>query len=97
MNNFGLRLATEYLRSSDPQELLCLMEGLLPTLIAALSPQERVQFLKAIIQNHLEALLEGVSVEERATLLEELLPALGAVFALPPETQQQLLSSRRTA
>lgn len=80
MNDLGLRFAAQYLRNSNPQELLRLMDALLPEMIAALSPQERVQFLKNVIQNHLETLLQGVGVEERATLLAELLPALSAVF-----------------
>lgn len=80
MNDLGLRLAAQYLRSSDPQELLRLMDALLPEMIASLSPPERVQFLKTVIQNHLEALLQGVGAEERAKLLAELLPALSAVF-----------------
>jgi len=82
VSDLKLRLATQYLQNADPQGLLQLTEALLPTLITALSPQERTQLLKALIQNHLGLLLQGVNSSERAALLSELLPTLNAAFDL---------------
>ncbi len=81
VSDLKLRLATQYLQNADPQGLLRLTEALLPTLITALSPQERTQ-LKALIQNHLGLLLQGVNSSERAALRAELLPTLNVAFDL---------------
>ncbi len=80
MSQLGLRLATQYLRDADAQELLHLTEALMPALVAALSPQERIQFLKVVIQDHLGTLLQGINPGERAVLLAELMPSLSAAF-----------------
>ena len=82
MSSWKLKLARQYLSKSDPEELLTLVNELLPTLITALPAKERVAFLQSLVQTQLSSLLQGIDKEQRAALLKTLLPSLMREFPL---------------
>ncbi len=82
MSNPKLKLAAQYLRNADLEELSQTLNSLLPLLLERLTPRERLGFLKIVLQNHLEDFLAGVSPSEREKLLKALLPTLLKEFPL---------------
>ncbi len=75
-------LINQYLRSSEPEELLERMNNLLPTVISSMPPQQRASFFQSLICEHLSQILEGVNQEERAALVRTLRPTLLKEFPL---------------
>ncbi|MGC9356784.1 MAG: hypothetical protein ACP5GX_02910 [Anaerolineae bacterium] len=93
INAWTTNLADRYLRNADPQEMLALFYDLLPTVIDRLSPHQRANFLQNLVENHLDALLEGLSPEERSQLLTSLFPVLMREFSLADIDLLALLES----
>jgi Mg/Co/Ni transporter MgtE len=73
---------TTYLRNASPEELRSTLDEVLPVVIDVLPAEERVAFFKFLVEEHLDALLQGVSRQQRATLINELLPHLAREFPL---------------
>lgn len=61
-------------RSLSPQELSELIKNILPYVWKQIPSNQRVGFLKNAAHEHLGALLAGLNREERAALMNDLLP-----------------------
>ncbi len=82
LSGWKLALARQYLQQADAAELQGLMNTFMPLLVKHLSPQERQEILKVLLNEHLEMLLQGIDEQARAELITQALPTLARVFPL---------------
>jgi len=69
-------------RQLDPQELVELAVEVWPYVWKRIPQGQRVDFLKTVTQKHLSAFLEDLNREERAALMNDLLPLAAREFPL---------------
>ncbi|HIC89245.1 MAG TPA: hypothetical protein EYP04_07555 [Anaerolineae bacterium] len=76
------RLAGAFVRTLNVDELWELSGKAVQRMLTQLTPAERVIYLRALVEAHLGELLSGLGSEERARLMNGLLPLLAKEFPL---------------
>ncbi|MCD6290653.1 MAG: hypothetical protein J7M34_09140 [Anaerolineae bacterium] len=76
------RLAGTFIRMLDMDELWELSGEAIQCMQTQLTPAERVAYLQAFVEAHAEGLLSGMGREERARLMNGLLPFVVREFPL---------------
>jgi hypothetical protein len=69
-------------RRLSPQELVDLIIEVWPQIREGIPQAQRVDFLKSIAEKHIDVFLEDLSREERAALMNALLPLAACEFPL---------------
>ena len=69
-------------RQLAPQELVGLAAEVWPHIWVRIPPEQRVYFLKSVADKHLSVFLEDLSRQERAALMNALLPLAAREFPL---------------
>ena len=69
-------------RKLPPQKLVDLAVKIWPQILDHIPREQRVDFLKNVAEKHLGAFLEDLSREERAALMNSLLPLAAREFPL---------------
>ena len=77
-----IRLARQFIRRLSPQEVLDLAGEAVREWVARLSMEERAAFLGRLVEENLSAALQGLGREERAALMNSLLPLVVRHFPL---------------
>ncbi len=75
-------LVQQYVRNAEAEELRAWLDRLLPHVIEKLPKEERIALVKSITRDYLSPLMRDFTAEERAALIEELLPVLLKEFSL---------------
>ncbi len=76
------QLARQFVRRLSPQDVLDLAGEAAREWMARLPVEERAAFLGRLVEENLSAALQGLGREERATLMNSLLPAIARHFPL---------------
>ena len=66
----------------DPDDVMKLVQAVLPKILDSMDASERGEFLQELIEATLSAVLEGMNSEERASLMNKVLPVLLKEFPL---------------
>ncbi|HHE71937.1 MAG TPA: hypothetical protein ENL34_06640 [Chloroflexi bacterium] len=82
MGSLKSRMIRQVLRGLSSEEALNLAAEFGREWITRLSPQERAAFLSRLVEENLNAALEGLDREQRALLMNQLLPVLMRHFPL---------------
>ncbi len=77
-----IRLARQLIRHLSPQEVLDLAGETAREWMDRLPMEERAAFLGRLVEENLSAALEGLEREERATLMNGILPTIARHFPL---------------
>jgi len=77
-----IRLARQFIHRLSPHEVLDLAGGAAQEWMVRLPVEERAAFLGRLVEENLSAALEGLGREERAALMNSLLPAIARHFPL---------------
>ena len=80
--SWKIRMAQNMIRKEDPEEVMNIVEAMLPVVVDVLSKSQLQAFVKRLFQRHLSTLLRGMSRGERATLLGEILPFIAKEFPI---------------
>lgn len=75
-------LARRLLKNTAPEEMMGIVDLFLPSMVGALSKPQLKAFLKLLFEKYLRLLLRGMHREERAKLLEDLMPVIAREFPL---------------
>jgi transcriptional regulator CtsR len=75
-------IAKSYLKSATQDEMMNLINTLLPMVIDSLSKPQLKALIKDLFDRHLSTLLRDMDEEERAALLAAVLPAIAREFPL---------------
>ncbi|HEV57590.1 MAG TPA: hypothetical protein ENN87_08845 [Phycisphaerales bacterium] len=75
-------LARQFIRRLSPQEVLALAGEAVREWVACLPVEERATFLGRLVEENLSAALQGLGREERAALMNSLLPLIARHFPL---------------
>jgi hypothetical protein len=76
------KLARQFICRLNPQEVLGLAGEAVQEWMACLPVEERAAFLGRLVEENLSAALQGLGREERATLMNSLLPLVARHFPL---------------
>ena len=76
------RMARDLIRHEDPGTVIELVETLLPTIVEVLPKAELTVFIERLFVNHLETLLHDLNHQERAELLDKVLPVILREFPM---------------
>ncbi len=76
------QLARQFVRRLSPQDVLDLAGEAAQEWMARLPVEERAAFLGRLVEENLSAALQGLGREERAALMNSLLPAIARHFPL---------------
>ena len=76
------QLARQFARRLSPQDVLDLAGGAAQEWMARLPVEERAVFLSRLVEENLNAALQGLGREERAALMNSLLPLVARHFPL---------------
>ncbi len=76
------QLARQFVRRLSPQEVLDLAGDAAQEWMARLSVEERAVFLGRLVEENLNAALQGLGREERTALMNSLLPLVARHFPL---------------
>ena len=74
--NLKAALARQFVRRLSPQDALDLAGEAMREWIARLPVEERVAFLNRLVEQYLGMALQGLARQERATLMNDLLPVI---------------------
>jgi Mg/Co/Ni transporter MgtE len=75
-------LVRRLVKNADPEGMVDIVELFLPTIVNSFSTTQRKAFIRLLLERDLGLLLQGLSPEERAHLLEDLIPVLAREFPL---------------
>jgi hypothetical protein len=75
-------IARSYLNSASQDEMLELINTLLPMVVDSLSKPQLKTLIRELFKAHLSTLFREMDEEERAALLAEVLPAIAREFPL---------------
>ncbi|MGC9520923.1 MAG: hypothetical protein ACP5HG_03455 [Anaerolineae bacterium] len=76
------QLARSMIQGEDPEEIVALVDAVLPAVVDVLSKSQLKAFVKHLFEEHLATLLRGMDRAERAALLQELLPIIAREFPM---------------
>jgi len=76
------QLARQFIRRLSPQDVLDLAGEAAQEWMARLPVEERAVFLSRLVEENLNAALQGLGREERAALMNSLLPLVARHFPL---------------
>ncbi len=76
------QLVRQFVRRLSPQDMLDLAGEAVREWMARMPVEERAAFLSRLVEENLSAALQGLGREERATLMNNLLPLLARHFPL---------------
>lgn len=76
------KMARAMVQQEDPEELMALVDAVLPALVDVLSKEERKTLVKRLFDRHLETLARDLDRDERAALIRDVLPAIAREFPL---------------
>lgn len=76
------QMARKLVEQEDPEEVMALVDAVLPAVVDVLSSEQLKVFVKHLIKEHLTALLEALEPADRAELLRELVPVFAREFPL---------------
>ena len=76
------QLVRQFIRRLSPQEVLDLAEEAVQEWMARLPVEERAAFLGRLVEENLSAALQGLEREERAALMNSLMPLVARHFPL---------------
>ena len=82
MTSLKTNLARQFIRRLSPQEVLDLAGEAAREWMARLPVEERAAFLGRLVEENLSAVLQGLGREERAALMNNLLPLVARHFPL---------------
>jgi len=80
--NLKAALARQFVRRLSPQDALDLAGEAMREWIVRLPVEERVAFLSRLVEQYLGMALQGLARQERATLMNDLLPVIARHFPL---------------
>ncbi|MDY6876784.1 MAG: hypothetical protein SWK90_11365 [Chloroflexota bacterium] len=75
-------LARQFIHRLNPQDVLALAGDAAQGWMAHLPVEERAAFLGRLVEENLSTVLQGLGREERATLMNRLLPLIARHFPL---------------
>lgn len=75
-------MARTAVRKADPDEVVDLVDAILPTVVETLPKPQLKAFIKHLFTHHLSTLLRDLDQEERADLLQSLLPTITREFPI---------------
>jgi hypothetical protein len=81
-NAWTAMIARSYLNSASQDEMISLINTLLPMVIDSLSKPRLKTLIRELFDEHLPTLLHDMNEEERASLLAAVLPAITREFPL---------------
>lgn len=81
-NSWTSMIAQSYLNSASQDEMMSLINTLLPLVIESLSKPQLKTLIRDLFEQHLATLLRDMDEEERAELFEAVLPAIAREFPL---------------
>ena len=81
-NSWTSMIARSYLNSASQDEMLELVNTLLPMVVDSLSKPRLKTLIRELFNAHLSTLFREMDEEERAALLVEVLPAIAREFPL---------------
>lgn len=81
-DSFTVMMARQFIKKAEPEEMIQIVDTFMPIIVDALSKEQLEQLIKVLFQNHLGALLQDFSADERAALFHELLPTITREFPL---------------
>jgi len=76
------QLARQFIRRLSPQDMLDLAGEAVREWMARMPVEERAAFLSQLVEENLSAALQGLRREERATLMNGMLPVIARHFPL---------------
>lgn len=82
MTSLKTYLARQFIHRLSPQDVLTLTGEAAQEWMDHLPMEERAAFLGRLVEENLSAALQGLGREERATLMNSLLPAIARHFPL---------------
>lgn len=81
-NSWTSMIAQSYINSASQEEMMTLINTLLPMVIESLSKPQLKTLIRELFDQHLTTLLQDMSEDERAALLAAVLPAIAREFPL---------------
>jgi uncharacterized membrane-anchored protein YjiN (DUF445 family) len=97
MRNLFKTVAQELINTLTVEDLKEIMDDTVDTVLSRMSPEERMNFSRQIVGDAVGKMLNGLTDEQRATLLRDLLPIILREFRMEKLSQEELLNAIRVS
>ena len=76
MRSLFKNVANELVQQMRPEDLKEIMDNTVDTILAKMTPHQRLEFSKVIVNNAVDQILASLTPQQRLELLQALLPSL---------------------
>lgn len=95
MRSLFKNVANELIQQLTPDDLKEIMDSTIETVLAGMTPEQRLEFSKDIVNNAVRQILVGFDDEQRMELLRELLPSILGQMGFDQMSPEEIAATLR--